>query len=608
MRIFLTVAIFFVLFFGLFSPVAGSELYSLPEVNKIEAEKHMVAARRYLLSGDYFRCIDELKAAQSENIYLVSVYLLRSLCERRLGMWDRSLESVRYYLEVENGDGRAKLIEEQIVKENEYVKNLLYGRIDSSLMKVFKQPLSRFFDLPLGAGVKASTVGKISYFEGMLWICDIDGNKITLIEKGQKPHFFEINKPVAAVPFGLQRILVATRDGQLLWGDLKKDEKGDIEVNFKKIISLSAILSDAVLLGEKIAVVSDVLEGKLIWIDLEEGKEISYWRPSERVRFEPLALSYGGYLMAIADRASDSLIALDPWSKKIMFQEKAQYLRDVEWFTPAEVMGLSEDGSVYIGNVIKRTFTKYIENQITNGWCLAKKGDELIVLDTALRNVYSMRIIPKLNDIMAFANLLVMSKDVADSNVIRFKAGLNVPGLNEYGEDSPFFAAAFGEMILPSKWKRATTVRMGNIVNVTELRDYEKFMRRIYHTNDAWPSRFVIEQNPIVSGISDDFVLMFAGFCLREGIAVDLHMKDGPLPLSLIMLSYVSGGKICFYPFQRDKSIEQIGLQGELVVMLPERNALFKEMTFEPLLAIFGNIGGIPFRDWTPIDFLSDYN
>ena len=62
-------------------------------------------------------------------------------------MWDRSLESIRYYLEVENGDGRAKLIE-QIVKENEYVKNLLYGRVDSSLVKVFKQPLSMFSIFP----------------------------------------------------------------------------------------------------------------------------------------------------------------------------------------------------------------------------------------------------------------------------------------------------------------------------------------------------------------------------------------------------------------------------------------------------------------------------
>ncbi|KRT36110.1 hypothetical protein [Acetomicrobium hydrogeniformans] len=603
MRIFLTVTIFFVLFFGLFSPVEGSELYLLPEVNKIEAEKHMIAARRYFLSGDYFRCIDELKAAQSENIYLVNVYLLRSLCERRLGMWDRSLESIRYYLEVENGDGRAKLIKEQIVKENEYVKNLLYGGVDSSLMKVFKQPLSMFFDLPLGANVKASTVGKVSYFEGMLWICDIDGNKITLIEEGQKPHSFKINKPVAVVPFGLQRILVATRDGQLFWGDLKKGEKGDIEVNFEKIISLSAILSDAVSLGEKIAVVSDVLEGRLIWIDLEEGKEISDWRPSEGIRFEPLALSYSGYLMAIADRASDSLIALDPWSKKIMFQEKAQYLRDVEWFTPTEVIGLSEDGSVYIGNVIKRNFAKQIEVKITNGWCLTRRDEELVVLDTTLRNIYSIRITPELTDLMAFANIINKSKGVADLSVIRFKAGLNVPVLDEYGEDPPFLAAAFGEMILPTKWEKTTHVKMGSVVNVTELEDYEKFMRGIYHTNDAWPLRLVIEQNPIVSGISDDFVLMLAGFCLREGIAVDLLMKDGPLPLSLIMLSHVSGGKIYFYPFQGEKSIEQIGLQGELVIMLPERNSLFKEMTFEPLLAVFGNLGGIPFRDWTPIDF-----
>lgn len=216
---------------------------------------------------------------------------------------------------------------------------------------------------------------------------------------------------------------------------------------------------------------------------------------------------------------------------------------------------------------------------------------------------YSIRITPELTDLMAFANIINKSKDVADLSVIRFKAGLNVHVLDEYGEDPPFLATTFGEMILPTKWEKTTHVKIGSVVNVTELGDYEKFMRGIYHTNDAWPSRLVIEQNPIVSGISDDFVLMLAGFCLREGIAVDLLMKDGPLPLSLIMLSHVSGGKIYFYPFQREKSIEQIGLQGELLVMLPERNSLFKEMTFEPLLAVFGNVRGIPFRDWTPIDF-----
>lgn len=128
----------------------------------------------------------------------------------------------------------------------------------------------------------------------------------------------------------------------------------------------------------------------------------------------------------------------------------------------------------------------------------------------------------------------------------------------------------------------------------------------MYNAGGKWPSRIVLEQNPSLSGISDDFVLMLAGLCLREGIAVDLYLKDGPLPLSLAMLSHMSGGKIMFSPPLQSEAPGLTGLAGKISVELPERKVLFKEIAFEPLLAIFGNVDGIPFRDWVPIDFLPD--
>jgi len=67
----------------------------LPEVNKIEAEKHRVAARRYFLSGDYLNCIEELSAAQRENIYLGRRVSFKSLYAKGVwGMWDKSLTSM----------------------------------------------------------------------------------------------------------------------------------------------------------------------------------------------------------------------------------------------------------------------------------------------------------------------------------------------------------------------------------------------------------------------------------------------------------------------------------------------------------------------------------
>jgi len=68
------IAILAVLFFVLASSVHAETgtLYTLPQANKIEAERHMMVARRHFLSRDYFRCLEELELAQKDDIYLVS--------------------------------------------------------------------------------------------------------------------------------------------------------------------------------------------------------------------------------------------------------------------------------------------------------------------------------------------------------------------------------------------------------------------------------------------------------------------------------------------------------------------------------------------------------
>lgn len=598
--------ILLILLFNILSCADASVTYTLPEVNKIEAEKHMVAARRYFLSGDYLNCIEELSAAQRENIYLVGVYLLRSLCERRLGMWDKSLTSIHYYLEVESADVRARLIEDQIEKEKSFLKNVLSGKIEVDSIQAYKQPFSLFYNLPLGSKPKTKALGKASSFEGRLWISDTEGNKVFMIERNKKPVPFDIDNPVSVVPLDFDEAIIVTKEGQIYKVNVSENNKNLEYMHVEKVASLPIIASDAVVIGEKFILVGDVKEGKLTCVDLEDGN-ISYtWTPTDEGRFEPLALSYGGYLVAIADRGSNSVIFMDPWAKEVVFKEQVELLRDVEWISPIDYVVLSEDGSLYIGNILKDSLKKPIEEKLENCWCLARYEDKIIALDTALKNTFLIEQVLKLENLIAFANLYMLEKG-PDLGFLRLKANLNIPAISNYEQKTPSLIVGFGENFLPSKWERKTYMNQKPVLEIALADNYEIFLRKIYTVGNVWPSRLVMKQGPHLSGITDDFVLMLAGLSLREGIAIDLHMKDGPLPLSLTMLSYISGGKIKFSSSHQSDDSKSMGLEGEVFVSLPEKSILLKAVVFEPLLAVFGNINGIPFRDWIPMDFLFNY-
>lgn len=601
------IAILAVLFFVLASSVHAETgtLYTLPQANKIEAERHMMVARRHFLSRDYFGCLEELELAQKDDIYLVSTYLLRALCQRRLGMWSDALTSIHYYLEVASADVRAKLIESQIVKERDLLKEILSGRIEVASTQAYKQPLSLFFNLPLGAKPRAKAIGKASCLEGRSWISDTEGNRIFLIKKDEKPYVFDIEKPVAAVPLSSNELIVATRNGQIYRATLTEKDKRTKDLSLEKLTEIPSILSDAVIIGRKILLVSDAADGKLVYLDTDTGKVLGDWRPNDKSRFEPLALSYGGYLVAIVDRGSNSLIAMDPWSKKVVFQGQADMLRDVEWVSPAKCFALGEDGSLYEANVKGGSFNKIIDGKLTNCWCLTRNDNEIMAFDAALDNVFWIKQTFKQEDLTAFANLHMMQKDL-NNGTLSLKSNLYVPVVADLNFEVPSIKAGFGKILLASRWEEDAYVNRGLLYEVSSMKSYDVFLRDMYNAGEKWPSRIVLEQNPSLSGISDDFVLMLAGLCLREGIAVDLYLKDGPLPLSLAMLSHMSGGKIMFSPPLQSEAPGLTGLAGKISVELPERKVLFKEIAFEPLLAIFGNVDGIPFRDWVPIDFLPD--
>jgi len=601
------IATFVVLFLILASSAYAEtgNVYTLPQANKIEAERHMMVARRHFLSRDYFGCLEELGLAQKENIYLVNTYLLKALCQRRLGMWNDALTSIHYYLEVASADVRAKLIESQILKERDLLKDLLSGKIEVTSTLAYKQPLSLFFDLPLGTKPSVKAIGKADCFDGMLWIPDMEGNKIFLIEKGKKPSAFDIENPVAAVPLNSNKLIIVTRNGQIYRATLTEKDKKTKDLTLEKLAETTSIVSDAVMIGEKILLISDAAGGKLVYVDTDKGKVIYDWRPNDKTRFEPLALSYGGYLLAVADRGSNSLILMDPWAKRVVFRGQADMLRDVEWVSPAECLALGEDGSLYQANVKSSSFDKIIDGKLTNCWCMTQNGNAIMAIDTALDNVFLIKQTFKQEDMIAFANLYMMRKDL-NNGTLNLKANLYIPIIADINREVPSIKAGFGKILLASRWDQDADIDRGLLFEVSSVKNYGAFLKDMYNVSGTWPSRIIFEQNPSISGIGDDFVLMLAGLCLREGISVDLYINDGPLPLSLAMLSYVSGGKILFSPPSQTDISGMTGLAGKISVELPERKVLFKEIAFEPLLAIFGNINGVPFRDWVPVDFLPD--
>jgi len=390
--LFFLLGICFLSFSGLGYPLRGyaQEPVKLPEAQRMYGLAAFVSAYQHAMEGKIGEALNKLERAIKLDPYMVDYYLLKGYCLYALGKYEEAAKNLGFYLEVRDKDTFARSFMKDIRKKERYVRESLAKGVQineiilSDIFNIWTKlgisPIRKFFPyMPTKPASLGDELVFADEIKGKLYIYRKD---IKALKREKVYSGFVGEGIVRALPIGDMEYVLCFRDGRIK--KVKLDKKKVKDVYEKNLTAES--LSDAVYVGDSVMAVSDLVLGKIYFLDVSSGEELFSWKPESGLGFEPISLDSYGSLLAIADRRSGCIYLFNAKEKKKVKRVSVSCKpRSVAFLSSSEIEVLAESGALYsvpVGD--GRQVRKIADKAFPEAWFLFRLEGKVFITDTRL--------------------------------------------------------------------------------------------------------------------------------------------------------------------------------------------------------------------------------
>ena len=261
------------------SAVSGGEL-SQPAVDREASEAAFFSAYDHFLQNRLWNALDYLSEAISQNVYIVDVYYMRSLVQRRLGLYADAIDSMSQYMEVRRDDYRAGIILDVMRSERDMIKSLLAPEGEPSALSFSSHTINSLLSLPVRDPLSlrgAAGLGKISSSGDNIFVCDTLGGAVWIFDRlgSRRPASVALERPAAAMPISQDIVFVFLEDGSVY----KMTVDASLDPTLDEEPSLDANIADAVCVDSTFFALADRRGGNLRFLELPAMRETLKWSP-----------------------------------------------------------------------------------------------------------------------------------------------------------------------------------------------------------------------------------------------------------------------------------------------------------------------------------------
>jgi hypothetical protein len=598
--------------------ISGGEL-SQPAVDREASEAAFFSAYDHFLKNRLWDALDFLSEAISQNVYFVDVYYMRSLVQRRLGLYADAADSMSQYLEVRRDDYRARIILEVMNSERDMIKNLLAADGEPSALSFSSHTVNSLLSLPTHDPLSLRGIaglGKISSSGEHIFVCDTLGGRVWIFDRGGGRHVsIALERPAAVMPVSRDIVFVFLEDGSVY----KMTLGTSLEATLDESPRLDAGIADAACVDSTFFAVADRRGGYLRFAELPAMRETVKWRPPDEESggklFEPVAVAAYGPILAAADRSGGKIYVLDAYTLNLLDSFETERPRDVEWGPLGELYALSENGTLFsrypVGAVSADIRT--VADGMNEAWSVTWADDSLLAASVSARTWWKGGALPGNRDVFGALRLhdpWIETSDGTDNLMLR--GTVTSPFQNFIQGKVPTTQVIWRGEVRPS---RITSVSasfddkarfyapaagaLPNGESVTpagSVSDVMSDIASLSRMGENIPRVLVLDSR---ISVPDDGAEPFLAFLLQQGVRLDIHAVAKPASMLMNRLSKMTSGKTYYTEeinwIPRNDSAEWV-----LSIPLPPDITTYGYPS-DSTLSMFSDIDMIRFSDWVPI-------
>ncbi|MDR0764618.1 MAG: hypothetical protein LBE65_03390 [Synergistaceae bacterium] len=604
---------------AVFAPAAttGGELIQ-PAVDREAAESAFFAAYDHFLQNRLWDALDSLSDAISRNVYFVDVYFMRSLTQRRLGLYSDATDSMSQYMEVRRDDYRARIILDVMKHERDMIKSSLAADGEPSALSFSSHTVNSLMSLPVSDPLSlrgAAGLGKISSSGDNIFVCDTLGGRVWIFGGGRRASV-ALERPAAAVPVSRDIVFVFLENGSVY----KMTLDSSLTATLGEEPSLEINIADAVCVDSTFFAVADRSGGYLRFLEFPAVKETLKWRPPDGEEgggklFEPVAVAAYGPLLAVADRSGGKVYVLDAYTLNPLDSFDVERPRDVEWGPLGELYALSERGVLYsrypVGAV--SADVKTVADGMSEAWSMTWAEDSLLSTTVSARTWWKGETRPGRREI--FGALRLSDPRIETSggaDILTLRGTVSSPFQKFIRNKAPTTQVIWRGEVRPS---RITSVRAGfdddarfyapaggalpGGERVTQAGSVSDVMRDIAGLSRAGENipRVIVADSRI--SMPDGDAESFLAFLLQQGVRLDVMAVARPASVLMNRVSRMTFGKT-YYTEEINRVPRNGSVEWALSVPLPPDVTTYGYPS-DTTLSLFSNIDMIRFSDWVPI-------
>ena len=600
------------------SAASGGEL-SQPVVDREAAEAAFFSAYDHFLQNRLWDALDSLSEAISRNVYFVDVYYMRSLVQRRLGLYSDAIDSMSQYLEVRRDDYRARIILDVMKSERDMIKNSLAPDGEPSALSFSSHTINSLMSLPAHDSLSlrgAAGLGKISSSGDNIFVCDTLGGSVWIFDRGGgRPARVALERPAVAMPVSRDIVFVFLEDGSVY----KMTVNSSLEATLEEEPPMDADIADAVCVDSTFFAAADRRGGYLRFLELPAMRETLKWSPPDGEGggklFEPVAVAAYGPILAAADRSGGKIYVLDAYTLNLLDSFEVERPRDVEWGPLGELYVLSEKGALFsrypVGAVSADVRT--VADGMSEAWSMTWADDALLAASVSSRTWWKGETRPGRGDVFGALRLhdpWIETSDGADNLMLR--GTVSSPFQNFIRDKVPITRVVWRGEVRPS---RITSVGAAfddktrfyspaggalpggeRITRAGSLSDIMRDIAGLSRAGENIPRVIVIDSR---ISAPDGEIESFLAFLLQQGIRLDIRAVARPASMLMNRLSKMTSGKTYYNEainrIPRNDSVEWV-----LSVPLPPDITTYGYPS-DTTLSLFSDIDMIRFSDWVPI-------
>ncbi|MDR1133793.1 MAG: hypothetical protein LBL05_06485 [Synergistaceae bacterium] len=619
-RIKKTLSLLTIMAVAAFSTAAAGGTLTQPAVDREASERAFFSAYDHFLQNRLWNALDSLSEAISENVYFVDVYYMRSLAQRRLGLYADAVDSMSRYMEVRRDDYRAGIILDVMKSEQNMIKNLLAPESEPSALIFSSHTVNSLMSLPVHDPLSlsgAAGLGKISSSENNIFVCDTLGGKVWIFDRGgaRRPAHVALERPAAVMPVSPELAFIFLEDGSVY----KMTVDSSLGTALEEEPSLDADVADAVCVDSTFFAAADREGGYLRFAELPAMRETLTWRPPDEESggklFEPVAVAAYGPLLAAADRSGGKVYVLDAYTLNLLDSFDVERPRDLEWGPLGELYVLSERGTLFsrhpIGGVSADIRT--VADGMSEAWSMTWAEDSLLSASVSARTWWKGQTQPGRGETFGAVRLhdpWIDSSEGTDNLLLR--GTVSSPFQNFIQDKVPTTQVIWRGEVRPS---RITSVgasfddkarfyapaggELSNgerIIPAGSVSDIMDDIAGLSRAGEKIP-RVIVADSRISA--PDGQIESFLAFLLQQGVRLDVWAVAKPASIIMNRVSKMTSGKTYYTEtinwIPRNGSVEWV-----LSVPLPPDITTYGYPS-DTTLSLFSDIDMIRFSDWVPI-------